>query len=73
MLILNRKTNERIVIRLADGRRIEVVIARISLQSVKVGVIADRDIVVLREELQKRRPQCEATSRLNAHQTDAEK
>ncbi|MBC7351920.1 MAG: carbon storage regulator, partial [Thermogutta sp.] len=73
MLILTRKNNERIVIRLADGRHIEVVIARISSRSVKVGVIADRDILILREELQKRRPQCEATSPLNAQQTDAEK
>jgi carbon storage regulator CsrA len=63
MLILNRKANEGIVLRLADGRQIRVLIARISAGSVKVGLTADSDVTILREELlEKRRPQeCEAT------------
>lgn len=73
MLILNRKSDERIVFLLNDGRQITILVTSVRGKNVKVGIEAPKDVLILREELQKRRPQCEATSRLNAHQTDAEK
>lgn len=69
MLVLKRSVGERLM--LSNG--ITLTICAISRNSVKVGIDAPKDVLILREELQKRRPQCEATSRLNAHQTDAEK
>lgn len=62
MLILNRKSDERIVFLLNDGRQITILVTSVQGKNVKVGIEAPRDVVILREELQKRRPQCEATS-----------
>jgi len=69
MLVLSRKVNQRIV--LSNG--ITVTVIALKGEAVRLGIEAPKDVLILRDELQKRRPQCEATSRLNAHQTDAEK
>jgi len=48
MLVLNRKKGETIII----GDNIRVTIADIQGDSVKVGIDAPQDIVILREEIQ---------------------
>lgn len=69
MLVLARKPGQAIT--LSNGTRI--VVLKSTGKCIRLGIEAPQEVTVLREELQKRRPQCEATSRLNAHQTDAEK
>ncbi|WP_347242754.1 carbon storage regulator [Thermogutta sp.] len=73
MLILNRKSDERIVFLLSDGRQITILVTSVRGKNVKVGIEAPKDVLILREELQKRRPQCEAISLSNGHKTDGEK
>jgi len=68
MLVLARKPGQAIT--LSNGTRI--VVLKSTGKCIRLGIEAPQEVTVLREELQ-RRPQCEATSRLNAHQTDAEK
>jgi len=48
MLILSRKKDERIVI---PSHGIEIVVTRIEQDKVRIGIEADRDVVILREEL----------------------
>jgi carbon storage regulator len=70
MLVLARKPGQAIT--LSNGTRI--VVLKSTGKCIRLGIEAPQEMTVLREELlNKRRPQCEATSRLNAHQTDAEK
>ncbi|MBC7238481.1 MAG: carbon storage regulator [Chloroflexi bacterium] len=70
MLVLSRKLNEKII--LANG--ITLTVLAVKGKNVRIGIDAPRDVVILREELlQKRRPQCEATSLSNGHKTDGEK
>lgn len=64
MLILNRKSDERIVFLLNDGRQITILVTSVRGKNVKVGIEAPKDVLILRDELQKRRPQCEAISQL---------
>lgn len=52
MLILKRNWNQSIIIRLPDGRRIVVVVVQCPANAtIKLGIEADRDIKVHREEL----------------------
>ncbi|GAB4133115.1 MAG: hypothetical protein Kow0040_14940 [Thermogutta sp.] len=51
MLVLRRRKNERIVLHLDDGRRIEFTITAISPTAVQVGVEAPRTLKILRAEL----------------------
>jgi carbon storage regulator CsrA len=51
MLILARKVDERIVIDVR-GVEIELVVNKISGETVRIGVEAPSDVVVLRKELQ---------------------
>lgn len=49
-LLLARRTNERIILLLDDGREIDILISRISPDCVDVGVDAPRDIKILKRE-----------------------
>lgn len=51
MLVLSRKKNEIIVLICPDGTRIEVSVVRVSSFSVRLGVIAPREVLVIRKEL----------------------
>ena len=51
MLVLSRKTNERIVLTQCNGSEIEVVVLACHGGKVRIGIEADRDVVVLRGEL----------------------
>ena len=68
MLVLARKPGQAIM--LSDGTRI--VVLKATNKCIRLGIEAPRDVVVLREELQKRRPQCEATL-LSKMQEEGEK
>lgn len=50
MLILTRRPKENLVITI-DGRRIDVCILRLQGSQVKIGVKADPDVTVDREEI----------------------
>lgn len=50
MLVLSRKSGERIVI----GDNIEVEIVRISGDKVRLGILAPKEVIVLRKELANR-------------------
>jgi len=55
MLILTRRIGEKLVITTASGERIEVSPIGRSGGQIKLGVEADRSIVVDREEIDKRK------------------
>jgi len=50
MLVVERKRSQSIVIDL-NGARVEVALLSIGGSRVKIGVQADRDVIVLRKEL----------------------
>ena len=52
MLVLSRHRDESIVITLEDGRRIDIQVVDILLGKVRLGVTADRSIIVHRDEIQ---------------------
>ncbi len=51
MLVLSRKPGEGIIITLADGDEISIWLSRIDNYSAKIGIIADREHRILRNEL----------------------
>ena len=53
MLVLSRHRDERIVVKLPDGRLVKITIVEIRGDKAKVGTEADRDIAIVREELLK--------------------
>ena len=58
MLVLARKPGQAIT--LSNGTRI--VVLKSTGKCIRLGIEAPQEVTVLREELQNRRPQCEATS-----------
>ena len=50
MLVLTRKTSERLVIRVGD-KEIVVTLVETDRGRCRLGITADRDVVILREEL----------------------
>ena len=53
MLVLTRKEGESIICSLEDGREAEIVVIAISSNQISLGIKADDDIKVTREELLK--------------------
>ena len=52
MLVLSRKKEESIIIRIPNREDIKLTVLRIdNLNKVRIGVEADKDIVILRSEL----------------------
>lgn len=51
MLILSRKVGERFFVELPGGRRVEVAVVDVDRGKVRLGVVAPRDVPVLRSEL----------------------
>lgn len=50
MLVVSRKNGERVFV-VVDGRRLEVVVAGIESNKVRLGFVAPPDVKILREEL----------------------
>jgi carbon storage regulator CsrA len=50
-LVLTRKARERLVLRLPDGRTVEVLVVGIRGDKVRLGLLAPRDITIDRVEL----------------------
>lgn len=56
MLVVSRGKNERVVMVLPDGRTVEIVYCGLSFDGkVRLGFIADRDIVIDRKEIHERK------------------
>lgn len=54
MLVLSRKQDETIIIRVPEREDIKLTIVKIdSLNKVRIGVEAEKDVVILRSELNK--------------------
>lgn len=51
MLVLSRKKNERIIVRLRTGEEIVFTTVRIGPQSVRLGIDAPDDAIIIRDEL----------------------
>lgn len=51
MLVLSRRTDERIRIKLEDGRHIWVLVTRIDRNKVRLGISAPPSIILEREEV----------------------
>lgn len=55
MLVLSRKQDETIIIKIPDREDIKLTIVKIdSMNKVRIGVEAEKDIVILRSELNKK-------------------
>ena len=55
MLVLSRKPGQRIyLIHKETGERIEIMLARLGPEAARIGIHADRDWVILREEVEVR-------------------
>lgn len=51
MLVLSRKENESVIIKLPDGREVVVMLTAIRGDRVRLGFEAPKDIVILRQEV----------------------
>lgn len=51
MLVLSRKENESIVVKLPNGQKIIVKVQRITGNVVRLGIEAPKDIAIVRQEL----------------------
>jgi carbon storage regulator CsrA len=51
MLVLKRKQGQKVVVRTKGGDEIVIVVAGCTAQHVKIGIQADRDVEIWREEL----------------------
>lgn len=51
MLILTRTPQESLIIQLPDHREIKVMLVSVHGQQARIGIEADRDIIITREEL----------------------
>lgn len=49
MLVLGRKTDERIFLTMPDGRNITIVVTEIHPDKVRIGIEAPRDVVIVRD------------------------
>lgn len=54
MLVLSRQRDERIIIQTPEGREITLVVCALGIDSVRLGIQADRDVIVHREEVIRR-------------------
>jgi carbon storage regulator len=50
MLVLSRKKDERIVLKVGD-KNIEITVVRIESGRVRIGIEADSDVAIIRKEL----------------------
>lgn len=63
MLVLSRKQDEKLILRVPGREDIEVTIVRIDNRNkVRLGIEADKDVVVLRSELQEKQPHLTAAA-----------
>lgn len=51
MLVLSRKEDEAIIIKLPNGEQIDVIVTQINGNHIRVGVDADEDVEIVRKEL----------------------
>ena len=58
MLILSRKENESLTIKLPDGQIITICLLAYKGEITKIGVEAPKDVLILRSELIKQRTNC---------------
>lgn len=54
MLVLTRKQSQGIVLVLADGRKLEIVVSKVSGNQVKLVIDAPLDVAIARKELKLR-------------------
>lgn len=51
MLVLSRKKDEKILLKLKDGEQIELTVVRIDANKVRLGIEAGEHVTILRSEL----------------------
>lgn len=51
MLVLSRKRDEKILLRLSNGEKIELTVVRIDANKVRLGIEASESVAILRSEL----------------------
>jgi carbon storage regulator CsrA len=62
MLVLSRKQDETIIIKIPDREDIKLTIVKIdSMNKVRIGVEAEKDVVILRSELNKKESESRKT------------
>jgi len=65
MLVLSRKKDEKIILKFADMPDIRITVVKIdSRNKVRLGIEADKEVTVLRSELE---PTCNNESELSTH------
>ena len=53
MLVLSRKKNEKIILKTTDNKEIVITLVKIESNKVRIGIEAESDVTILREELLK--------------------
>jgi carbon storage regulator CsrA len=56
MLVLSRRKDEKIVLKLLNGETIDLTVVRIDNNKVRLGIEAPAEVIVLRQELVGRNP-----------------
>ena len=56
MLVLHRKIDESIVLITQDGQRITVTVASFQRGGVRLGIVADSGVTIVRSELEDKQP-----------------
>lgn len=69
MLVLNRQLSEKIVIFTEDGTRIELVLVRPGLKTVRIGINAPKNVKIIRGELENGLHKTEEVPNGIGHQT----
>lgn len=56
MLVLSRKRDEKILLKVGDGEDIELTVVKIDANKVRLGIAASDNITILRSELVGKKP-----------------
>lgn len=62
MLVLSRKKDERILLKLNENEEVELTVVRIDANKVRLGIEASNSVAILRSELIEKSPKLEKTS-----------
>jgi carbon storage regulator CsrA len=63
MLVLSRKKDERILLKLNENEEVELTVVRIDANKVRLGIEASNSVAILRSELIEKSPKLEKTSK----------
>lgn len=64
MLVLSRKRDEKILLKLNENEEVELTVVRIDANKVRLGIQASDSVTILRKELVEKTPNTDSTVKL---------